>query len=162
MPFTYHKQKINKKNPLKRLLPRHLLLASGILLLVIAALFIDASSVLDIHLHDNYYIIAHQQHIYLFAILSLALWALHWFYRRLLFLRWLNWLHVLLSFVSLWVLTVALLTNVHEYTDTANSNFEAMQQLQEAVAIVVLLLLLAQIIFVTHFLLGLFRKKRAV
>lgn len=147
---------------MKRLLPRHLLLASGILLLVIAALFIDASSVLDIHLHDTYYIIAHQQLIYLFAILSLALWALHWFCRRLLFLRCLNWLHVLLSFASVWVLMVPLLTAVTEYTDTANSNFEAMQQLQEAVAIVVLLLLLAQLIFVTHILLGLFRKKRAV
>ena len=70
---------------MKRLLPRHLLLASGILLLVIAALFIDASSVLDIHLHDTYYIIAHQQLVYAFGILSLVLWALHWFCRRLLF-----------------------------------------------------------------------------
>lgn len=137
-------------------------MATGLLLIILAAFFTNGSSVLDIHLHDTYYIVAHQQLIYLFAILSLALWALHWFCRRLLFLRWLNWLHVLLSFVSLWVLTVALLTNVHEYTDTANSNFEAMQQLQEAVAIVVLLLLLAQLIFVTHILPGLFRKKRAV
>ncbi|MCC6761340.1 MAG: hypothetical protein IT252_08995 [Chitinophagaceae bacterium] len=147
---------------MKHLLPRHLLMATGLLLIILAAFFTNGSSVFDIHLHDIYYIIAHQQIIYSFAILSLALWALHWFCRRLLFLRWLNWLHVLLSFASVWVLMVPLLTAVTEYTDTADSNVEAMQQLLDTVAVIVLLLLLAQLIFVTHILLGLFRKKRAV
>jgi len=154
------KKTIQKSNPLKRLLPRHLLLASGILLLVIAAFFSNSSSVLDIHLHDTYYIIAHQQLVYLFAILSLLLWALSWLCRRIFFLRWLNWLHVLLSIIPLWLLTVALLTDARNFASTANKSFEAMQQSQNAMAAIVLLFLLAQLFFLTHILMGIFRKKK--
>ncbi|MCA0381790.1 MAG: hypothetical protein LCH58_06495 [Bacteroidetes bacterium] len=75
-------------------------------------------------------------------------------------MRWLNWLHVLLSIIPLWLLTVALLTDARNFASTANKSFEAMQQSQNAMAAIVLLFLLAQLFFLTHILMGIFRKKK--
>lgn len=72
--------------------PYQLLLFAAAILLM-AAPFMGGYTI-DMHLYDTYYVIAGTHVFMAMAVLLLLLWLIYLLTHRLLFSRWLAWLHV--------------------------------------------------------------------
>ncbi|QGW27850.1 hypothetical protein [Phnomibacter ginsenosidimutans] len=149
---------------MKRILPHHLLLATAVLLVITATFFSSANSVIDIQMHDTYFIIAHQQLGYILGAFCLMLWVVYLLANRLLFSKLLQWIHLVLTIVPCCLLGLALILDVSNSStvNPTNTNgniaWNNMEQYADAFAAFIFLLLLAQVLLLIHLLLGLIRK----
>lgn len=113
--------------------------------------------VLDINVHDTYFVIAHS-HLsmlisILFGIVGMVYWIMQKADRRLS--KWLNRAHIGLTFggtLVVWILTKFYRTGVMEYE--FNNNLTLM------ITLIILLMIIGQIVFPINIIYGLIKKER--
>lgn len=79
----------------------HLLLITALFFGCLATFIIDSGQQLDLHLHDTYFIVAHNHIVMLLALIALLMWILYVLINRFLYSRTLIWIHVVMSILSL-------------------------------------------------------------
>ncbi|MBO0321436.1 cbb3-type cytochrome c oxidase subunit I [Muricauda sp. CAU 1633] len=117
---------------------------------------LNGNAVLDINVHDTYYVIAHL-HLailvsILFGIIGIGYWAMKKADKQLS--KWLNGTHIGLTFGGtflVWVLTKFYRTEIMEY--------EFNNYLSMVITIVILLIILGQLIFPINIIYGLIKRK---
>ncbi len=130
--------------------------------------FFTPNDSLDIHLHDTYIIIKTAWLFWLGIIPLLTLWTLYYLTKHLLFSKALMWTHILLTIITLILLvSISFCSNSYYselggmprryYDYSAWNNFSLYDNLTKVVFITVILLILAQLIYILNFILGIFR-----
>ena len=118
---------------------------------------LSGDTMLDINVHDTYYVIAYL-HLailvsILFVIIGIGYWIMQKAGRKLS--KWLNWTHIGLTFggtLVVWILTKFYRTEIMEYEFNNN--------LTLIITLVVLLMIIGQIIFPINIIYGLTKKKK--
>jgi len=136
--------------------PHLIFLLSIPIIMLIGILSGDA--VLDINVHDTYYVIAYL-HLailisILFGIIGIGYWIMQKVDRKLS--KWLNWTHIGLTFggtLVVWILTKFYRTEIMEYEFNNN--------LTLIITLIVLLMVFGQIIFAVNIIYGLIKKKKS-
>ncbi|WP_299365896.1 cbb3-type cytochrome c oxidase subunit I [Winogradskyella sp.] len=117
---------------------------------------LSGDSVLDINVHDTYFVIAYL-HLailisILFGIIGIGYWIMKKADRKLS--KWLNWIHIGLTFggtLVLWILTKFYRTEIMEYEFNNN--------LTLIITLIILLIIIGQLIFPINIIYGLIKKK---
>ncbi len=117
---------------------------------------LSGDSVLDINVHDTYYIIAYL-HLaimisILFGIIGIGYWIMTKADRKLS--KWLNWTHIGLTFggtLFVWILTKFYRTEIMEYEFNNN--------LTLIITLIIVLMIIGQLIFPINIIYGLIKKK---
>lgn len=117
---------------------------------------LSGDAVLDINVHDTYYVIAYL-HLatlisILFGIIGIGYWIMQKTNRKLS--KWLNWTHVGLTFGGtsvVWILTKFYRTEIMEYEFNNN--------LTLIITLIILLMIVGQLIFPINIIYGLIKKK---
>lgn len=139
--------KINEKPHLIFLLAIPIITLIGIL---------SGDAMLDINVHDTYYVIAYL-HLailisILFGIIGIGYWIMQKADRKLS--KWLNWIHIGLTFggtLIVWILTKFYRTEIME--------FEFNNNLTLIITLIILLVIVGQLIFPINIIYGLIKKK---
>lgn len=141
---------------MKKLIEKpHLIFLLAIpIIMLIGVLSEDA--ILDINIHDTYYVIAY---LYiailisiLFGIIGIGYWIMHKADRKLS--KWLNSIHIGLTFggiLVVWILSKFYRTEIIEYEFNNN--------LTLIITLIVLLMIVVQLIFPINIIYGLIKKK---
>ncbi len=127
----------------------------------------NRNSTVDIHFHDIYFIIAHTHVFWLLAILALLLWTLYLLTHKILYSKALTWTHVIITLLTfiLFALTLFFGDNFlnptpRRYYDYSTWNsFETYSKYTKTIAIIIMILLFGQIIYVINFIAGLFKAR---
>ncbi|WP_299523685.1 cbb3-type cytochrome c oxidase subunit I [Winogradskyella sp.] len=117
---------------------------------------LSGDSVLDINVHDTYFVIAYL-HLailisILFGIIGIGYWIMKKANRKLS--KWLNWTHIGLTFggtLVVWILTNFYRTEIMEYEFNNN--------LTLIITLIILLIIIGQLIFPINIIYGLIKKK---
>jgi len=117
---------------------------------------LSGDAILDINVHDTYYVIAYL-HLaimisILFGIIGIGYWIMKKADRKLS--KWLNWTHIGLTFggtLIVWILTKFYRTEIMEYEFNNN--------LTLIITLIVLLMIVGQLIFPINIIYGLIKKK---
>lgn len=133
----------------------HLIFLLAIPIIVLIGI-LSGDAVLDINVHDTYFIIAYLHFATLisiiFGIIGIGYWIMQKADRKLS--KWLNWTHIGLTFggtLVVWVLTQFYRTEIIEYKFNNN--------LTLIIMLIILLMFLGQLIFPINIICGLIRKK---
>lgn len=156
---------LNRNNLRLKQSPYHLLLLTG-LVLVVTSFLINQSRTIDIHVHDTYYVIA-QGHVFIFlAFIVWVLWALYLVTRKILYSKSLTWVHVIITLVTLLFLLFLLnfggdILNPRprRYLDYSNwTTFNRYEQNTRWIAYIMIALLFGQITFVVNLIVGIVKR----
>lgn len=146
--------------------PYNLLLLTAILLFIFF-LFINENQTLDVHLPDTYFVIAGTHFFWLFALLLSVLWIAYRIFKKILFSLKLTWIHVLISVMTTILLLLFLFIGNYSlnlrpgsYTDSSswNTYHENFTQKMRTISYGILVLLVAQMVFVANLIIGLFKR----
>jgi heme/copper-type cytochrome/quinol oxidase subunit 1 len=133
----------------------HLIFILAIPIIILIGI-LSGDSMLDINVHDTYYVIAYL-HLailisILFGIIGIGYWVMQKTKRKLS--KWLNWTHIGLTFggtLSIWILSKFYRTEITEYEFNNN--------LTLTITLIILLMTVGQIIFPINIIYGLIKKK---
>jgi cytochrome c oxidase subunit 1 len=147
--------------------PYNLLLLTGLLLVLTSFFKLSQNSTIDLHFHDTYFVIAHTHIFWLLAALALFMWTLYLLTNKILYSKALTWTHVIITILTLFIfaLTVFFGDNIlnpkpFRYYDYSNWNSSEMYStLIKTIAIIILILLFGQILFIVNLIAGLFKRK---
>jgi cytochrome c oxidase subunit 1 len=125
------------------------------------------NSTIDLHLHDTYFVIDHTHIFGFLAIVALLMWILYLLINKILYSKALSWAHIIITILTLVIFALALFLRNKilnpkpiRYYDYSNWNSSKMYSTQmKSFAILILILLLAQITFVVNVVAGLFKRK---
>lgn len=117
---------------------------------------LSGDTMLDINVHDTYYVIAYL-HLailisILFGIIGIGYWVMQKANRKLS--KWLNWTHIGLTFggaLIVWILTKFYRTEFMEYEFNNN--------LTLIITLIIFLMIIGQLIFPINIIYGLIKKK---
>lgn len=133
----------------------HLIFLIAIPIIILIGI-LSGDAVLDINVHDTYYVIAY---FYLatlisilFGIIGIGYWIMQKANRKLS--KWLNWTHVGLTFggiLIVWILTKFYRTEIMEYEFNNN--------LSLIISLIVLFIIVGQLIFPINIIYGLTKKR---
>jgi heme/copper-type cytochrome/quinol oxidase subunit 1 len=147
--------------------PYHLLIPAG-LLLVLTSLFMlnQKNTVVDIHLHDTYFVIAQNHIFWLLSIITFFIWLLYFLTNKILYAKVLTWTHVILTILTLLLLVSTLYFGdsilgpiAGGYIDISHvKSFDQYRTYSKSVEISILVLFLGQVIFVVNVILGLLKR----
>jgi len=134
----------------------HLIFLLSIPIIMIIG-FISGEAVLDINVHDTYYVITYI-HLttlisILFGIIGLGYWIMLKANRKLS--KWLNWTHIGLTFGG----TIIILILAQLYRKEI-MEYEFNNNLTLIITLIILLMILGQIIFPINIIYGLIKKKK--
>jgi heme/copper-type cytochrome/quinol oxidase subunit 1 len=136
--------------------------------LILTSFFkLSRNSIIDLHFHDTYFVIAHTHIFWLLATLDLFVWVLYLLTNKILYSKVLTWTHVIITILTLAIFAIILFLSNNilnskpiRYYDHSNWNSSEMYStLMKTIAIIILILLFGQIIFVVNLIAGLFRRK---
>ncbi|WP_460219343.1 cbb3-type cytochrome c oxidase subunit I [Psychroserpens sp. MEBiC05023] len=133
----------------------HLIFLIAIPIIILIGI-LSGDAVLDINVHDTYYVIAYF-HLatlisILFGVIGIGYWIMQKADRKLS--KWLNWTHVGLTFggvLVVWILTKFYRTEIMEYEFNNN--------LSLIITLIVLLMIVGQLIFPINIIYGLTKKR---
>ena len=133
----------------------HLIFLISIPFLILIGI-LSGDAVLDINVHDTYYVIAYL-HLailisILFGIIAIGYWIMLKTDRKLS--KWLNWTHIGLTFggtLVVWILTKFYRTEFMEYEFNNN--------LTLIITLIIVLMVVGQLIFPINIIYGLIKKK---
>jgi len=133
----------------------HLIFLLAIPIIILIGI-LSGESVLDINVHDTYYVIAHF-HLailisILFGIIGIGYWIMQKANRKLS--KWLNWTHIGITFGG--ILIVLILTQFYR---NELMEYEFNNNLTFFVTLFILLVFFAQLIFPINIIYGLIKKK---
>jgi heme/copper-type cytochrome/quinol oxidase subunit 1 len=86
--------------------PYSLLLLTGLVFVLTSFFMLKSGDVVDIHLHDTYFVIAHAYIYRLLAISAFVLWAFYLLTYKTLYSKMLTWAHVITTILTLAVLAL--------------------------------------------------------
>lgn len=147
--------------------PYHLFLWTAILFFLFGLCCHD--SVIDIHLHDTYYVFHFTYFIWTLSIFLLVFWILYLATKSILISKKLSWTHLILTIIGcIFILIIPyFLTNSYEglagmsrrYHDIGQSEayFDFDDTTRTAV-ITIIVLAIGQLAFVLNFVIGLFKR----
>lgn len=146
--------------------PFHLFLITGIIFLLISFFILKDNNVIDIHIHDTYFVIASEYLFGLLAILSLFFWLLYLVTNKMLFSKALMWAHVMITlsgfiiFASdLYLGTAFSNLKPRRYYDLSSSvSFGYFHQSSKVLSTALIVLLFGQLIFLINLITGLFKR----
>lgn len=146
--------------------PYHLLLLTALILVVVSFFVLERSISVIIHVQDSYYVIAYLHIYWVLAILLFFEWILYALTTRAVYSMLLSRIHILITIVCCLSLAILLY-----YVDDASGptarryfdfgswvSFENFTGLMKVFAIVLLVLIIVQILFVVNVMVGIFRK----
>ena len=117
---------------------------------------LSGNAMLDINVHDTYYVISYSHMAILisilFGIIGIGYWIMQKVDRKLS--KWLNWTHIGLTFggtLIVWILTKFYRTEIIEYEFNNN--------LTLIITSIILVMIIGQIIFPINMIYGLINKK---
>jgi heme/copper-type cytochrome/quinol oxidase subunit 1 len=123
---------------------------------------LSGDSVLDINVHDTYYVITHF-HLailisILFGIIGVGYWIIKKAYGKLS--KWLNWIHIGLTFGGIiFIFTLSQLYREPK-TDTILSDFDFNQNLDIITFITLLITIFGQVIYPVNLIRGILKKQK--
>jgi cytochrome c oxidase subunit 1 len=135
-----------------------------ILFLISVPIFIlfgilSGNDVLDINVHDTYYVIAYNQlanlSAFIFGILGIVYWIL--LKSRIRLFKGLNFTHILLTFGSL---LFAYIYSLISFSESEFPLFDETSKVLVIQTIALILVTLGQLIFLINVIIGLFRKRK--
>lgn len=146
--------------------PYNLLLIVGVIFILLSFLNSNRSGTIDIHLHDTYFIIAHTQILLLLAFIAVFIWTLYILTYRFLFSKVLTWTHVIITLLTLFLLTWILYFSygfpnptARRYVDYSLWTSYNTYADSKATAILSIVLLLGQIIYIVNVIGGIFKRR---
>ena len=148
--------------------PYNLLVWTALIFSFIGLLIAKKENIIDIHLHDTYFVIAENHVFYIMTFLSLLVWTLYFLTKRILYSNVLTWTHVIIT-----ILTLSLLAQIlyfghslpdqpRHYNDFSGGNFYNPfdTPMQKGIGISLSVLILGQIIFIFNLFVGLYKHLR--
>lgn len=138
-------------------------------LLFTATGFFFYNSIIDIHLHDTYYVLQHALLFWSGTAIFLLLWGIYFVMNRTLFSNKFMWIHIIVTIAAVVIIcTWPLLNNTHtglagtprRYYDHSGLFLKIMKEFS-GILFGIGLLFLAQLMLFMNLLLGLFLKKRS-
>ncbi len=122
---------------------------------------LNGDAVLDINVHDTYYVISHF-HIatlisILFGIIGIGYWIMNKANRKLS--KWLNWTHIGLTFGG--IILILILSKLYREpkTDTILSDFDFNQNLDIIIFVILLIAIFGQVIYPINLISGIIKKR---
>ena len=117
---------------------------------------LNADNVLDINIHDTYFVILYIHFAILisilFGLMGIGYWIMQKSNRKLS--KWLNWTHIVLTFggvLAVWILSNFYRTEIMEYEFNNNLNL--------IITLIILIMIFGQFIFPINIIRGLIIKK---
>lgn len=146
--------------------PYNLLFFLAILLFLFG--FLNFRSVIDIHLHDTFYVITVKHLLRALAVLFLLLWLLYFITKKYLYSKLLTWIHVIVTIVTcIFILSIPFLLidpygelagMPRRYYDVGQSNgYQFEGELSRTVLVCAYILAGGQIIYWLNLIWGLFK-----
>ena len=133
----------------------HLIFLLAIPIIILIGI-LSENAMLDINVHDTYYVIAYLDFAILisilFGIIGIGYWIMQKTDKKLS--KWLNWTHIGLTFGGtsvVWILTKFYRTEFMEYEFNNN--------LTLVITLIILLMVIGQLIFPINIIYGLIKKK---
>lgn len=135
-----------------------------ILFLISVPIFIlfgilSGNDILDINVHDTYYVIAYNQlanlSAFIFGIIGIVYWIL--LKSRIRLFKGLNFTHILLTFGSL---LFAYIYSLFKFSESEFPLFDETSKVLVIQTIALILVTLGQLIFFINVIIGLFRKRK--
>ena len=146
--------------------PYNLLPWTGLIFTIIALLVIKKGSIIDIHLHDTYFVLEEKHIFFFFTILLLFIWTIYFFTKRFLLSAILTWTHVIVTILTfiliaqIFYLGHSLPNSPRYYNDFSNGNFYNPfdTKYRKAIGIIVYILMFGQFIYIINLLGGIFKR----
>ena len=146
--------------------PYNLFLVTALALIPFAFFLFLRNTVVDIHLHDTYFVIAADQVLWALSSLSLIVWGSYLIANNVLYSTALTWTHVIvtilaiLTFIPTLFIGDAILNSLpRRYVDYSEWNaFERYASWSNFISVVIAILILAQALFFINIVTGLLSK----
>lgn len=147
--------------------PYNLLLWTGVILILTSLILLKKDSIIDIHLHDTYFVVDIRYVFWFLAILSLFVWILYFLTHKILYSKAFTWIHIIVTILTLMSISSILyyVGNIstsefrHLYDFSSWEVIKSYNQYTKAIAISLSVLILGQVIFIVNFTTGLFRRR---
>lgn len=138
-----------------KLRPHHILLASGLLLLVITFFIIIQTT--DAYVYDTYSLVGLTEYYMVLSFLLLFVGLLYWWFRRFFYSWFLTWLHVSIHLLSV-LLAAILPLFVESFTEARSYRSSGVNVW--TVYLVVGVWIVSQVIFLYHVFVGYQKHRR--
>ena len=147
--------------------PYHLLLLTGLVSVLTSFFVLNQNNLVDIHLHDTYFVIAHTHIFWFLTVLALFVMTLYLLTNKILYSKTLIWTHVIVTILTLLLVALTLFfgesfmnPTPRRYYDYSNWNsFNNYTEFTKAIGITIFVLLFGQVIFIINLIAGLLKKQ---
>ena len=127
-------------------------------------------SIIDIHLHDTYFIVAENHVYYIMSVLLLLVWTIYFLTKRILFSNVLSWTHVIITILTFILIAQTLYVGhslpnqPRHYNDFSGGSFynSFETSIQKVIGITLNIIILGQIIFILNLIGGLYKHLRNI
>ena len=136
----------------------HLIFLLAIPIIILVGI-LGGDAMLDINVHDTYYVIAYLHLAILisivFGLIGTGYWLMGKANRKLS--KWLNWTHIGLTFVGPLVVLI-----LAQFYQRDIMEYEFNNNLTIVIMVIIILVILGQILFPINIILGLFKRKNKI
>ena len=145
--------------------PYHLLLFTGLALILIS-FFVAPNKVVDFHVHDTKYVIAHLHIFWLLAFIVWLLWFLYLMLHKFLHSKTMTWIHVIVTLLTVIFLMILLGNNLfypqpRRYLDLNDwHSFDRYDRHLGLIGYCIVAMLLGQVIFIINLIIGVFNQRK--